>query len=144
MYVLHALFSEAGSWELWAEDGALIPPADQGAAARPAARAGRGRGKAAAAAPAARHPFAVHPELLAELLGSAGDEISALVKRADPRGAVPVALPSAGAAPLPSSDLAALLPGPTRAGRRTETGPSPAAGTEGPPRPRSQRRRQQQ
>ncbi|HEV2637309.1 MAG TPA: DEAD/DEAH box helicase [Actinocrinis sp.] len=111
MYVLHALFSEAGFWELWAEDGTLVSAPEPAPDA--AAGAARGRSRARAkAAPAARHPFAVRPQELAGLLGSAGEEIRVLVERADPRGAVPMALPSGAAAPLPSSELAAVLPGP--------------------------------
>ena len=142
MYVLHALFSEAGFWELWAEDGTLIPAAgpsaDPAAGARSGAASGRGRGKVPA--PAARHPFAVRPDELAELLGSAGEEINDLLRRADPRGAVPVALPSTPTAPMPSSELAALLPR-TRTipllpdGAADETGAGDETGVDGGQRP---------
>ena len=117
MYVLHALFSEAGFWELWAEDGSQVPAAAAGPAGggssganakKPGAKSSGGRSSAPAIA--ARHPFALKPAALVELLGSAGDEISALVRKADPRGAIPLALPSGGSAPLPSAELVALLP----------------------------------
>ena len=112
MYVLHALFSDSGFWELWAEDGALVPAGDAAAKAA-GGGASKGRGKAGAksgsSAPTAKHPFALRPEDLAALLGTAGDEIRLLVRRADPRGAIPLALPSAADAPLPSADLNALL-----------------------------------
>ena len=95
MYVLHALFSEAGSWELWAEDSDPRP-------ARP--RAAR-RGPT-------RHPFALDPARLVDLLSGAGDELAAAARKADPHGGVALALPSTGSMPDPSARLAQFGPPP--------------------------------
>jgi non-specific serine/threonine protein kinase len=110
VYVLHALFTEAGYWELWAEDSsrpltqALQQPAARGS------RAGRaGTARQGGAGMAQRHPFAADPEVLAELLRAAGDEVAATVLRADPRGSVPLALPSSSAGPQPSTSFARFV-----------------------------------
>ena len=96
MYVLHALFSEAGSWELWAEDSRRDQPA------APARAAGAGR--------ALRHPFAAGPGELARVLAGAGPAVAEALAGADVRGAVPLALPSGPRGPLPSERLARLAP----------------------------------
>jgi hypothetical protein len=98
VYVLHALFTDAGSWELWAEDSSrpLVAPAGGGT------RGGAGMAR--------RHPFAADPDVLLDLLTAAGDEIAATVRRADPRGSLPLALPTRGAGPLPSTGFARFLP----------------------------------
>jgi len=103
VYVLHALFTEAGCWELWAEDSSrplTLPaePAGRGGAAR---RGGTGT--------AQRHPFAADPAVLADLLRAAGDEVAATVRRADPRGSVPLALPSSRSGPRPSASFARFV-----------------------------------
>ena len=99
MYVLHALFTDAGSWELWAEDSS-----------RPLVEAAGGRGARARGGPARRHPFAAEPAVLANLLAAAGDEIAATVRRADPRGSLPLALPSDERGPRASESFARFLP----------------------------------
>ena len=101
MYVLHALFTDAGSWELWAEDSSR-PLAD--------AAGGRADGGGIVAGRARRHPFAADPSVLANLLAAAGDEIAATVRGADPRGSVPLALPSHTAGPQASTLFARFLP----------------------------------
>jgi hypothetical protein len=98
VYVLHALFTDAGSWELWAEDSS-----------RPLAEAAGGRA-ARGAGMARRHPFAADPAVLASLLAAAGDEIAATVRQADPRGSVPLALPSHALGPQASTSFARFLP----------------------------------
>ncbi|HEU5429238.1 MAG TPA: SNF2-related protein, partial [Actinocrinis sp.] len=104
MYVLHALFTEAGCWELWAEDSSrpLTLAADP---AEFVAKAGRGAG----ASMTQRHPFAAEPAVLAELLRAAGDEVAATVRRADPRGSVPLVLPSSESGPQPSTGFARFV-----------------------------------
>jgi SNF2 family DNA or RNA helicase len=97
VYVLHALFSEAGSWELWAEDSDPRP-------ARP--RAAR-RGPT-------RHPFVLEPARLIDVLSAAGDDVAAAVRKADPHGGVSLALPSTGSMPAPSALLAKFGPPPGR------------------------------
>jgi SNF2 family DNA or RNA helicase len=110
VYVLHALFTDAGSWELWAEDSS-----------RPLVEAAGGRAARTGAAPVRRHPFAAEPAVLAELLAAAGDEIAATVRRADPRGSLPLALPSDELGPRASTSFARFLPEDgTRAARTTE------------------------
>lgn len=97
MYVLHALFSEAGSWELWAEDSRRdrhAPPARKGPKGAPS--------------PAARHPFAAEPAELARVLAGAGPAVADSLTGADVRGAVPLALPSGARGPVPSERLARL------------------------------------
>ncbi|HEU5354384.1 MAG TPA: DEAD/DEAH box helicase, partial [Actinocrinis sp.] len=109
MYVLHALFTEAGCWELWAEDSSrpltlAADPAESGTK--------RGRGGTArrgGAGMAQRHPFAADPAVLAELLRAAGDEVAATVRRADARGSVPLALPSSASGPRPSTSFARFV-----------------------------------
>jgi hypothetical protein len=96
VYVLHALFTDGGSWELWAEDSG-----------RPLMEPAGARGNAAVAR---RHPFAADPAVVADLLAAAGDEIAATVRGADPRGSVPLALPSRGSGPQASTGFARLLP----------------------------------
>lgn len=100
MYVLHALFTDVGCWELWAEDSSL-PLAEAEASAGRAARGGAGMAR--------RHPFAADATVLAKLLAAAGDEMSAMVRRADTRGSVPLALPSDDAGPLPSTSFARFV-----------------------------------
>ena len=94
MYVLHAQFSEAGLWELWAEDSerARTVPAD--APAEP------GR--------LLRHPFAADPAELAQVLAGAGPVVAAALAEADPRGSLPLALPSNPHGPLPGERFARL------------------------------------
>lgn len=96
MYVLHAQFSEAGLWELWAEDSGR---------ARELAVDG---GSAKKSAGAARHPFAADPAQLAKVLAGAGPVVAEALSDADPRGSLPLALPSGPHAPLPSDRLARL------------------------------------
>ncbi|MBR7837672.1 hypothetical protein KDL01_30620 [Actinospica durhamensis] len=120
MYVLHALFSEAGSWELWAEDsrrdrhaapeqpgGTRTGGTRAGAARTGTARAGAKRADGGAA-PAARHPFAADPAELARVLAGAGPAVAEALTGADVRGAVPLALPSGTLGPVPSERLARL------------------------------------
>jgi hypothetical protein len=109
MYVLHAQFSEAGLWELWAEDSerARIVPA-QPQAADP------GR--------LLRHPFAAEPAELARVLAGAGPVVAAALAEADPRGSLPLALPSGPHGPLPGDRFARLA----GAGPAAVTAPNPA------------------
>ena len=100
MYVLHALFTDVGCWELWAEDSSR--PLTE-------AEAARGRASRGGAGMARRHPFAADATVLARLLAAAGDEMSAMVQRADSRGSVPLALPSDDAGPLPSTSFARFV-----------------------------------
>ena len=117
MYVLHALFTEAGCWELWAEDSSRPLTEAGGGSAKRASGAGRatatGRDAAARARggtePARRHPFAAEPAVIAHLLRAAGDEVAATVRRADLRGSVPLALPSHRAGPQPSTSFARFV-----------------------------------
>jgi non-specific serine/threonine protein kinase len=97
VYVLHALFSEAGSWELWAEDSDPRPT----------------RPRAARRGPT-RHPFVLEPARLVDVLSAAGDEVAAAVRKADPHGGVPLALPTTGSMPAPSALLAKFGPPPGR------------------------------
>ena len=110
MYVLHAQFSEAGLWELWAEDS-------ERARAVPA-----GRKTAKGAGRAARHPFAADPAELAEVLAGAGPVVAEALAEADPRGSLPLALPSGPRGPLPGDRFARL--GATTGG----PAPGPVAG----------------
>ena len=96
MYVLHAQFSEAGLWELWAEDSERAR----------AARAGRKTAKSAGHA--ARHPFAADPAELARVLAGAGPVVAEALAEADPRGSLPLALPSGPRGPLPGDRFARL------------------------------------
>ena len=91
MYVLHAQFSEAGLWELWAEDSQR---------ARRAADGGPGR--------LLRHPFAAEPAELARVLAGAGPAVAEALAEADPRGSLPLALPSGPNGPLPGDRFAKL------------------------------------
>jgi len=115
VYVLHALFTEAGCWELWAEDSSrpLTLAADPAEIAAKAGRGGpalrSGSGNRAGASMAQRHPFAAEPVVLAELLRAAGDEVAATVRRADPRGSVPLVLPSSASGPQPSIGFARFV-----------------------------------
>ena len=102
MYVLHAQFSEAGLWELWAEDSERARQAPPDASGR-----------------ATRHPFAADPAELARVLAGAGPAVADALAEADSRGSLPLALPSNANGPLPGERFARLA-GPT---------PSPAAGT---------------
>ncbi|HWG28298.1 DEAD/DEAH box helicase [Actinospica sp.] len=115
MYVLHAQFSESGFWEFWAEDSELA----RGLAANGGVPGGGGEGKTAgvkgakgrAAKPsagAARHPFAADPAELAKVLAGAGPVVAEALSEADPRGSLPLALPSGPRAPLPGDRLARL------------------------------------
>ncbi len=99
MYVLHALFTDVGCWELWAEDSSR--PLTDAAADQRATRGGGGMAR--------RHPFAADPAVLAKLLAAAGDEMSAIVRRADARGSVPLALPSGHSGPLASTSFARFV-----------------------------------
>jgi hypothetical protein len=114
MYVLHAVFSEAGFWELWAEDStrALTEAAPAAKAARPRARR-TATDSHRAAVQLVRHPYAADPADIAELLGSAGGDIEAAVSKADPRGSLPLALPSTPSGPTPSPEFARLAGLPT-------------------------------
>jgi SNF2-related domain/SNF2 Helicase protein/Helicase conserved C-terminal domain len=127
MYVLHAVFSEAGFWELWAEDSTrpLTVPAQPGRGARAAARrtTAAARPAGSGAADLERHPYAAQPADLARLLASAGGEVEAAVRKADPRGSVVLVLPGTAGperehGPVPSPDFARLA-----------ALPRPAAGT---------------
>ncbi len=102
MYVLHALFTEAGCWELWAEDSSR-PLADE-PYTKSSSTATKSRGTVAR-----RHPFAAEPAVLAGLLRAAGEEIADTVRRADVRGSVPMALPSRASGPLPSPSFARFV-----------------------------------
>ncbi|MBS2964334.1 DEAD/DEAH box helicase [Actinocrinis puniceicyclus] len=97
MYVLHALFTDAGCWELWAEDSG-----------RPLEAPARRRGGPGTAQ---RHPFAAEPAVLARLLCAAGEEVAATVEFADPRGSVPLALPSHRNGPRPSTSFTRFVLG---------------------------------
>ncbi|HZU54941.1 MAG TPA: DEAD/DEAH box helicase [Actinocrinis sp.] len=109
MYVLHALFTEAGCWELWAEDSSrpLTLPVEPTGRETAAGRGGAARRSGAGMAQ--RHPFAADPAVLADLLRAAGDEVAATVRRADPRGSVPLALPSSRSGPRPSTGFARFV-----------------------------------
>ncbi|MGH3417719.1 MAG: hypothetical protein ACRDSS_14710, partial [Actinocrinis sp.] len=113
MYVLHALFTDAGCWELWAEDSnrplvdeAYTKSKSTGPAkgTRPSKDTRRSKDTVAR-----RHPFAADPAVLAGLLRAAGEEIADTVRRVDVRGSVPVALPSHASGPLPSASFARFV-----------------------------------
>jgi SNF2 family DNA or RNA helicase len=113
MYVLHALFSEAGSWELWAEDSRRdrhVPSAGGGGAGRNKRNAPTGAQPQppGGSAPALRHPFAADPAELARVLAGAGAAVAEALAGADPRGSVPLALPSDAHGPVPSERLARI------------------------------------
>ncbi len=115
MYVLHALFTEAGSWELWAEDSSR-PRADgraeQGGPAEHDAAQGSGSGQLEQPQQRERlerHPFAAEPAVVAALLAAAGGDVAAAASGADLRGSVPLALPSYPHGPAPSLSFARFL-----------------------------------
>ncbi|HET9167871.1 MAG TPA: DEAD/DEAH box helicase [Actinospica sp.] len=96
MYVLHAQFSESGLWELWAEDSERAREvAARGTAPAPGERV-------------ARHPFAADPAELLRVLKGSGPVVADALAEADPRGSLPLALPSGPQGPLPGDRLARL------------------------------------
>jgi hypothetical protein len=99
MYVLHAQFSEAGLWELWAEDSERerVAPPDPAEPER-----------------LLRHPFAADPAELARVLAGAGPVLATALAEADPRGSLPLALPSAAHGPLPGERFARLAGAPAQ------------------------------
>ena len=104
MYVLHAQFSESGLWELWAEDSERARElAAKGAAPKKGARAAK-----PAANAVIRHPFAADPAELAKVLAGAGPVVAEALAEADPRGSLPLALPSGPHSPLPGERFARL------------------------------------
>jgi non-specific serine/threonine protein kinase len=112
VYVLHALFTEAGSWELWAEDsGRPLTDgwAEQGGAAEQIAAENGGSGRPELPGRLARHPFAAEPAVVAALLAAAGGDVAAATSGADLRGSVPLALPSHPRGPAPSLSFARFL-----------------------------------
>jgi SNF2 family DNA or RNA helicase len=109
MYVLHAQFSEAGLWELWAEDSERVRTVSAGSPDEP------GR--------LLRHPFAADPAELAKTLAGAGPVVAAALADADPRGSLPLALPSGPQGPLPGDRFARLA----GAGTPATTAPAPVA-----------------
>ena len=114
MYVLHAQFSESGLWELWAEDSERARDVFRNGA--PATPATTGQ--------AARHPFAADPAVLAKVLAGAGPVVAEALADADPRGSLPLALPSVPRGPLPGERFARLAGLPE--------GPAAAAGAAKP------------
>jgi non-specific serine/threonine protein kinase len=103
--VLHGIFTEAGEWEIWAEDSAL----SRSPAAAPRDDAGGSDRSGGSGGPQAyRHPFAVEVSALSGVL--ARTPVGSITAGAG-RGCLPVALPSAGGRPCPSAELAAASGG---------------------------------
>jgi hypothetical protein len=108
MLAIHGIWS-GGTLSLWAEDSDRL-------AARPAPGSETGPtgvresspGARVPASAAAQHPFASDPELLASVLAEFGDAICDLARKATEDDLV-LWLPTQQNAPLPSSDLAAVL-----------------------------------
>jgi non-specific serine/threonine protein kinase len=114
--VVHGLWLSTGRLALWAEDPApwTEDPAPPARASRPARLRGRPSRQR-------RHPFAASPDALAEALTEALTESMAGSAPKPVAGAVTVALPTAGNAPIASPELVsehltAAIAGPVTAG----------------------------